>query len=230
MEKPYKLLQKRLGYRFKKKERLEQALTHRSFRFEEPGVDHDNQRLEFLGDAVLGFVTAAYAYEHYKDQEEGVLTAIRSRITSGEALTRMARTLDLGACLRMGRGERLSGGHERASNLADALEAILGAAYLDGGVKAVRKIFTALFAPELEGLRGGVWAGNPKGQLQELSQRRWQTGPSYRLLRSEGPPHAVIFTMEVTLGDGSTAIGTGRSKQDAQRQAAARILETLGEH
>lgn len=223
----YDSLEKRLGYRFRCPELLRQALMHRSYRFETEGVEQDNQRLEFLGDAVLGFVTAAFLFEHHRDMDEGVLTSLRSQVTSGKGLARIARQLGLGAFILLGKGEEESGGRTRSSSLEDALESVIGAAYLDGGVKAVNRLFAAVFVPEIEALSGDVWAHNPKGKLQEYSQQRWKTGPVYELTGREGPAHAASFTSRVVLPDGTEGLGTGSSKQASERQAALQVLNRL---
>jgi ribonuclease-3 len=224
---PYRELETRLGYRFKDRQLLDCALTHPSYRYENTTVDNDNQRLEFLGDAVLGVAAAAYLYMVYPDKEEGNLTTLRSQITSGRALAKLAHRLSLGAHLRMGRGEERSGGRSRISNLADALEAVVGAAYLDGGHRAAERIFKTVFAPEMDKLGGDPWAHNPKGKLQELSQERWKTAPRYELVASDGPPHNVRFTVKVVLPDGRESLGNGSNKQGAEAQAARRLLQEI---
>jgi len=224
---PYKELEKSIGYSFKKTSLLETALMHRSFRFENSGITSDNQRMEFLGDAVLGFVMAAHLYEKHKDADEGDLTSFRSQTTNGQILAELARAVDLGVFIRMGKGEEGSGGRRRESNLTDALESIIGAAYLDGGMKAVLKIFNKLFVPLLGSLNGDVWAGNPKGKLQEYSQKKWKNSPHYSIVSKEGPPHSVLFTVEVELPDGNVGMGKGRNKQEAEARAAADVLSCL---
>ena len=138
---PYKDLESRLGYSFKDRTLLRMALTHRSFRFETAGVEEDNQRLEFLGDAVLGCIAAAHVYGSLDEGDEGTMTRLRSQVTSGRALARIAKRLELSDELMVGVGEERSGGRKRSSALADALEAVIGAAYLDGGLRAAEKIF-----------------------------------------------------------------------------------------
>lgn len=224
---PFKDLEKKIGYGFRKMNLIETALMHRSFRFENTGITSDNQRMEFLGDAVLGFVAAAHLYENHDDCDEGDLTSYRSQTTNGQILAEIAQSIDLGTFIKMGKGEENSGGRKRESNLADALEAVIGAAYLDGGLKAVNKIFEQLFVPKLENLSGDVWDGNPKGKLQELSQRQWKGSPRYRIVSKDGPPHAAIFTVEVALADGSAGTGKGRNKQEAEARAAADALSRL---
>jgi len=226
---PNSRLEKAIGYRFRKRSLLDTALIHRSFRFENGEVTSDNQRLEFLGDAVLSFVTAAYVYEKFVGKDEGFLTSLRSRITSGKALAKMARDICLGEYVKMGKGEERSGGRKRPSNLADALEAVVGAAFLDGGMKAVQKILKKLFVPQLDSLSDDVWAENPKGRLQEYSQRTWKKSPRYRVIRKVGPPHAIMFTAKVTLDGGIEGTGRGLNKQDAETKAAAHALSKLPE-
>jgi ribonuclease III len=225
---PYKELEKRIGYTFNKKRRLEAALTHRSFRFENEDITVDNQRLEFLGDAILGFVIAEYLYEKLPDKDEGFLTSFRSQTSSGKILAEIAMEIELGKYIRIGRGEELSGGRQRPSNLADALEALIAAAYMDSGLRAVKKVFKKLFVSRLDGLSGDVWASNPKGQLQEYVQRRWKSGPRYHLVQRQGPPHALVFTVKAELPDGTFGLGRGSNKRDAESHAAAEILNHLG--
>jgi ribonuclease-3 len=221
---PYRVLEKRIGYKFRDRSLLERALTHRSYRFEHRDVSSDNQRLEFLGDAVLGLEVAAYLFRAHSNKPEGDLTSLRSRVTSGKALARIARELGVGEFLRMGRGEERSGGRERSSTLEDALEAIVGAAWLDGGKRATDKIFRKVFEVQIKELGGDVWADNPKGHLQELSQARWHESPLYQVVSQEGPPHAAVFTVEVLLPDGQIACGRASSKQKAEVAAAREIL------
>lgn len=224
---PYRALEKALGYRFRRRGHLETALTHRSFRFENGDQPADNQRLEFLGDAALGLVAASHFFAAHPDAEEGLLTRIRSRLTNSQALAQIAGALDLGAHLRLGRGEQQCGGHQRGSTLGDALEAVLGAAYLDGGLKAVEKIFRQLFLPAMERLAQDLRHDNPKGTLQEYAQRTWRLSPRYVLLREEGPAHARVFTVEVCLPGEVRGEGRGSSKQLAEMAAAAEALSRL---
>lgn len=225
----YRDLEDRLGYRFNNEELLGDALTHKSFRFENEGVSTDNQRLEFLGDALLGFVVAAELYERFGAMDEGALTAMRSQIASGKALANIATQIHLGTHLKMGKGENQSGGRKRGSTLADAMEAVLGAAYLDGGIRAVQRIFEKLFLPAVKTLSGDVWNENPKGKLQEYAQKELKTSPKYRVLMREGPPHATVFTVEVALSHSlPSGTGSGKSKQEAEVAAARDLLGKLG--
>jgi ribonuclease-3 len=227
MTKRRKSLEKSLGYKFRNKRLLGAALVHRSYRFETNDVGDDNQRLEFLGDAALGLLAAAYTYKEYPDSDEGVLTTARSRIASGQALAGIAQEIELGDALKVGRGEEKSGGRNRTSNLADALEAILGAAYLDGGARAVDKIFRKLFLPRLQESDYDPWHENPKGRLQELAQRKWKTSPRYKSVSMHGPSHAREFCVEVYIDNKSLGSGKGRSKREAESNAAEEAVRKL---
>jgi len=225
----YRELERAIGHRFRRKGMLEQALTHRSFRFENSDAEVDNERLEFLGDAVLGFLTAAYVYRVFGTRDEGTLTALRSRVTSGKALAAYAGELNLGEFLRMGLGEDRSGGRSRRSNLANAFEALVGAAYLDGGMRSAQRIFDKVIAPRIEVGDDDLMAENPKGGLQEYSQAQWKSSPVYRLVATSGPPHNTRFTVEVKLQNGMSACAVGRSKQDAESRAARQLLQQISE-
>lgn len=216
----HRSLEAAIGYRFRRKQRLQWALTHPSFRYENDDVDEDNQRLEFLGDAVLGFITAAFLYEQYPDLQEGELTKLRSHVTSSKAFARMAEDLELGTYLLLGRGEQQSGGQERASNLADAFEALVGAAYLDGGVRAVNKIFRKLIAPSLENRPDVERVDNHKGRLQELVQRHWKITPKYRVIEEAGPSHERTYEVEVRVRGELVGSGRGANKRAAEMAAA----------
>jgi len=224
---PYRPLEKRLGYTFRNKELLATALMHRSYRYESADIRNDNQRLEFLGDSALGLVASDYLFRLYPDIEEGPLTCLRSRLTSGKALARIGASIDLGTDIKLGKGEQASGGHRRDSNITDAMEAILGAAYLDGDLKAVHKIFKKLFVAQIEIHPDDNWGDNPKGHLQVLAQQRWKTNPAYRLVKQEGPPHARVFTVEVAIAGKISGAGQGSCKRDAQQSAARQALQNL---
>lgn len=224
---PYRELEDRLGYAFRHRVLLETALTHPSYRFETPGVREDNQRLEFLGDAVLGLVSATHIFETHKDQAEGVLTDLRSRVTSGRALAAIARAIDVGRFVRLGKGEERSGGRQRPTLLADALEAVIGAAYLDGGLRAVERIYRRLFVPRLEAGEQEAWLENPKGRLQELAQQMFHRDPVYRTIGEEGPPHRRTFTVEARVNDAPLGWGSGRNRRQAESAAAAQAVRAL---
>lgn len=224
LKKDYRELEKAVGYRFSRSWRLEAALTHPSFRHEDDATDIDNQRLEFLGDAVLGLAVAAFLFENRPDLDEGEMTKQRSRLTSTRALAVIAAGIGLGKYLRLGRGEMASGGNLRDSILADAMEAVIGAAFLDGDLKAVKKIFAHLFVPYLEQNLSAAWHDNPKGTLQEVSQQRAQTNPRYQVKSQTGPAHAMVFVVEVLVGVEVVGRGEGTSKQAAEIAAATDAL------
>lgn len=223
-KRPYGELEKRIGHRFRNQDLLDMALMHRSYRFENGDVGHDNQRLEFLGDAVLGFLAAETLYRDNPTQEEGFLTSERSRVTSGRAFARMAADLGVGQHLKLGRGELKAGGRERESNLADAFESLLGACFLDGGIATARKVFNRVIGPLLDETNDR-WTENPKGALQERCQRKYKTSPVYRVSAAEGPGHDRRFTVEVTLSDKLRGMGRGSSKQEAEISAAIDALK-----
>ncbi len=224
-----------LGHRFRDPTLLELALTHRSYRFEHPEEPCDNQRLEYLGDAVLQLLAAEWTYRRLQDQAEGGLTISRSRLVSTPALAGVARDLSLGEHLRLGRGEALDGGAGRDALLADALEAVLAAVYLDAGLVCARRVFKRLFASRLKALDADPWDGNPKGRLQQLVQQCGDSPPTYRTLAESGPPHRRRFEVEVTVTHGGVehgrtllrGIGQGVSKQAAQVAAADALLEQM---
>lgn len=224
---PNRELEKEIGYSFRKRQLLTAALTHRSYRFENPGIEFDNQRLEFLGDAVLGMVTAAHLYDNFQDADEGALTHLRSSIASGKALARVARRVHLGERLMLGKGEEQSGGRHRDSNLADVLESVIGAVYVDGGFKAADKLIRKLIIPELDASSDNMWDQNPKGKLQEIAQRLWHCSPHYRTAGEKGPSHARLFTIEVMLNDVPMGRGRGASKREAETNAALEALEKI---
>ena len=227
MRNPYRPLEKKLGYRFSRKRHMETALTHRSFRFESTDIESDNQRLEFLGDAALGLLTGAYLFEKFPDFQEGELTRIRSQLTNTKTLARIAASINLGAFMRLGRGEQQSGGQRRCSNLSDCLEAVIGGAFVDGGLRAVKKIFQKLFAPEVESAVHDIWGENPKGALQEVSQRRWKASPRYRTIKEEGPAHERMFTVEAIINGQVVGTGHGFNKRAAEMEAARQAMLSL---
>lgn len=224
---PYRELEKRLGYGFRKKDLIEMALVHRSYRFEVKNIESDNQRLEFLGDAVLGMVVAAQLYRAHAHVDEGVLTERRSRVTSGKALAETAARIGLGEFIRLGKGEEQAGGRQRQSLLADALEAVVGAAYLDGGLRAVEKIAAQLFPGVMDSVVREAWQDNPKGKLQEVVQRLHGRSPEYRCVNEEGPPHRKTFSVEAVVNGKVMGRGEGSSRQSAEVKAATEAVTML---
>lgn len=224
----YRQLESIIGYRFRDRSLLEQAFIHPSYRYENCNVDVDNQRLEFLGDAVLGLMTADYLYKTLPQADEGELTGCRSQLTSGATLASIGQTIGLGEYMKMGRGEKRSGGRERRSNLADAVEALIGAAWIDGGMRAVERIVKTIVLPKLiEKQDGNDAVINPKGKLQEWTQARWKVSPTYTLKTKTGPAHDADFTVEVSLPDGACWVGYGKGKRAAEFDAARSALEEL---
>ncbi|NKB25641.1 MAG: ribonuclease III [Kiritimatiellae bacterium] len=223
----YTALEKKLGYSFQSIKFLEHALTHRSYRYEDKRMDQDNQRLEFLGDAALGFVSANYLFTRFPDSQEGDLTRFRSRMANTQTLAQIASEIELGSFLRLGRGEQQSGGIHRTSNLADTLESILGAAFLDGELAAVQIIFETLFIPYFEKVPLVSLEDNPKGTLQETVQKQWKISPEYRLVREEGSAHSKQFTVEVLVKGEVLGQGTGTNKRLAEIEAAQEAFKQL---
>lgn len=220
-------LEERIGYRFRDPGLLENALTHSSYANEhrDQGMP-SNERLEFLGDSILGLIVADHLYRSRPDLPEGDLTRIRAALVCEGSLVEVARSLDLGSYLRLGRGEEAGGGRRRPSIQADAVEAILAAVYLDGGIGQVRKLVHSLI---LEQEREKTAAGRDyKTALQELVQRESGQVLAYHLLDERGPDHAKIFSMEVRLNGASIGRGEGKSKKEAEQAAAKAAVGKLG--
>jgi ribonuclease-3 len=221
-------LQKRLGLAFSDKSLLQRAFTHRSYLNEHPdaGFD-DNERLEFLGDAVLDFVTGEYLYHRFPEMPEGHLTSLRAALVRRETLARFARKHDLGDYLLMGKGESDSGGRERDATLCAALEALVGAIYLDLGIEAVHLVVEPLIRPEVERILVEHSDRDPKSLLQEYAQANMGSTPRYATVGESGPDHAPQFTVEVTISGQVYGQGSGRTKQRAAQEAARLALEHL---
>lgn len=204
---------------------LEEALTHRSYANEHPDKHlADNQRLEFLGDAVLSLIVGEWLFLRYPHFDEGSLTSARACIVCTETLAHFAREINLGNYLRMGRGEAATGGRERDTNLCAAFEALVGALYLDAGLEATRRWLEPFLAHAEELINDGA-LHDPKSQLQELAQRDLHLTPFYRIVREEGPDHYKTFTAEVLLGKDVWGTGQGNSKQAAEQAAARAALK-----
>jgi ribonuclease-3 len=217
-------LEERLGYTFRNRKLLKQSLTHPSLAAEIKGEPDDNQRLEFLGDAVLQLVLTEYLYEVLPDDGEGRLTQLRASVVSRGALAQCARRLEIGPCLRLGRGEDVNMGRERDSNLADAFEAVIGAMHLDGGMEASREVLLRLMQETLEEALEREDASNPKGKLQEALQAIDRESPVYRVVAEDGPDHLKEFVTEVVWRGKALAVGTGASKKIAETAAAEKAL------
>jgi ribonuclease-3 len=219
-----------IGHSFTNRELLRAALTHASHAYEaNSGPERDNQRLEFLGDAVLGLLASEHLVRQHPDWREGRLSILKNYLVSAPHLAQVAQKLNLGEHLLLGRGEEMSGGRAKAGVLADALEALIGALYLDGGLEAARR-FAALhvFSEERPaGEEGGSPWSNYKGALQEAARDLDLPAPRYVVVAEEGPPHARRFTVEVRLGEHWTARGEGPSKKEAGQRAARALLLLL---
>jgi ribonuclease III len=222
---PFSELDRALGVRFGDAVLRQMALTHRSYAFER-GQTITNERLEFLGDSVLGVVVTDMAYRTYPDMPEGQLAKLRAAIVNMTALAEVSRALGLGEYLLLGKGEEQSGGRDKASILADGLEAVLGAVYLDLGMDAARVLIERLFRPRMEAYARGEGARDYKTILQELASQSVRSLPEYRL-RDEGPDHEKEFTATVFLSGQMFGRGTGRSKKEAEQRAAREAYERL---
>lgn len=221
-----KKLTDRLQYEFRDLSLLEQALTHSSYANEQKHRLPYNERLEFLGDSVLGLITAEYLYAHLQE-EEGALTKLRAALVCEKALCGYARDLSLGEQLRLGRGERQTGGSERPSILADAFEAVLAAVYLDGGMDAARAMVLPFIKKELEQHRTLPFR-DYKTLLQEIIQQNPGERLCYVPIGESGPDHNKRFTVEVHLNSNVIGRGVGRSKKEAEQQAAREALRLMG--
>ena len=227
-------LEARIGYKFRNSLLLAEALTHSSLGHETQQVHFDNQRLEYLGDAVLQLLFSEYLYRRFTEAAEGHLTKSRARLVSGEALAVYAQNLSLGEHLMMGRGDESSGGRRRASTLADAFEALVGAIYLDGGLGAARSfVLTQAREPLSTVHQQAPLEINPKGRLQEILQAlppasggdsATPRNPTYRIVAHSGPDHAKCFTAQVDWNNFALGRGQGASKQQAESAAAIDAL------
>jgi ribonuclease-3 len=211
-----------LGYEFGDPALLERALTHRS-----RGSDN-NERLEFLGDSALGFTISAFLFQQFPRQSEGKLTRLRARLVRKESLAELARRLELGPALRLGTGELRTGGFDRGSILADALEAVFGAVYVDGGFEKARDVILRLYEDKLAALDDDASAKDPKTRLQEFLQSRGLPTPSYDVIEISGQAHAQRFDVRCRVEGLSEEVrGTGRSRRAAEQDAAQRALTAL---
>jgi ribonuclease III len=221
-------LQKTVGHQFKEAQLLQEALTHPSLAHEKGGNGtHHNQRLEFLGDAVLQLILTDHIFGLFPDFPEGKLTQVRAHLANRHTLHRRALAIQLGDFLQLGKGEEASGGRERLSNLADAYEALLGAVYLDGGIRAARKFVAKQFAHEFKNLKEATPRQNPKGRLQELLQGQSPANPSYRVVSETGPDHNKRFEAVVEWEGREIGRGAGSSKKLAEVAAAENALHTI---
>jgi ribonuclease-3 len=225
------ILSEILGVQMQDYSLLSRALTHRSYLNERPDdFLEDNERLEFLGDAVLDFVVGAYLYHRFPEMDEGGLTSLRAALVRTETLAGFARELGLGEFLRMGLGEADSGGRNRNHILCGAFEAVMGAVYLDQGLDKVRAIVGRLAPPMLEQIMAQSLHKDAKSEFQVWAQAEFNVTPRYEVVASEGPDHAKIFTTQVLIGNEVWGVGSGRSKQVAAQSAAANAMSRADEY
>lgn len=226
LESPQELNQ-RLGLGFRNQILLARALTHRSYINENPHALEDNERLEFLGDAVLDFVVGAWLYHHYPEMAEGELTLVRTALVRTEQLAEFARQIDLGQAMRLGQGEIVSGGRSRNALLCAGFEALIGSLYLDQGIQAVEAFFEPYMTRAVGEILEEGQPQDPKSLLQEWTQARSILAPEYRTVEESGPDHEKVFTVEVLVGDLVQGVGRGNSKRQASKEAARDALEKL---
>jgi ribonuclease-3 len=220
--------QKILGVSFKKPALLEQALVHSSYINENPAyTPGHNERLEFLGDAVLNFIVADKLYREFPDLSEGRMTRLRAVLVRGDTLAKIARNIKLGDFLFMGKGEEASGGRNKAPNLAGALEAVIAAVYLDLGVRAATKLVHGLLAEDWQKLTSLEADIDYKSKLQEYTQSKYRSTPVYRLVSETGPDHNKVFRIKVIVNDKALAVAKGKSKKLAETEAARLALQKL---
>jgi len=222
---PIDAFAERLGYTFSTRDNLEAALAHRSWCAETEGVA-SNERLEFLGDSVLGLVVTDYIYLSYPDLPEGELAKVRSSVVNAQALAEAALNLDLGSAVRLGKGEDASGGREKPSILSDAFEAVIGAIYLDGGWDAASDFVLRMLGTLIEEAAAGPGGQDYKTRLQELAAQHYPDLPRY-VVEDDGPDHAKTFHARVYIGPDEQGEGRGRSKKQAEQAAARHAWETL---
>jgi ribonuclease-3 len=228
-EEQYRALERRLGYRFKSRELLERALTHRSRANEEGGGPAaDNESLEFLGDAVLGFLIVDALFHEFPDQDEGEKSKIKAQLVSTATLARLAARLDLGEHFILGRGEEKTGGRKKQALLADGYEAVIGAIYLDRGINRARRFVMREFRELIDEVKRPGFSGHDyKSALQEHLQAHDEPLPEYRVVAEKGPAHRRLFEVAVRVRDEILSQGSGRSKKEAEQDAARAALERL---
>jgi ribonuclease-3 len=223
-------LENNLGIQFHDYSLLTRALTHRSYLNEHPeNALEDNERLEFLGDAVLDFVVGAYLYHRFPEMDEGELTALRAALVRAKTLAEFAKALDIGRFLRLGYGEAESGGRERVPLLCASFEAVVGAMYLDQGLPAVQALIDRLIGPALDKILRESLHKDAKSEFQVWAQAEFNITPHYEVVRADGPDHAKVFTVQVKVGKTVWGEGKGPSKQKAAQAAAREALKQVAQ-
>jgi ribonuclease-3 len=218
-------LEKTIGITFDDKKTLEGAFVHRSYLNESRSTRASNERLEFLGDAVLSFLTSHFLYATYPDYPEGILTNVRSSLVKTKSLSDVAQELHLGELLMLSKGEEESGGRSNPSLLADVFEALLGAVFLDQGMEKAKKLLDTFLFPKTATIVEQKSYVDYKSLLQEIVQEKSRISPTYRVVKSEGPDHSKTFWVEAVVGQKIMGKGQGKSKQEAEQAAAANALE-----
>jgi len=223
------MLQEKIGFCFNDETLLVEALVHRSYANEHPGGCRDNERLEFLGDAILNLLIAEELFRRCPSFSEGELTRRRAEIVNAAALAHLARSICLGAALLLGRGEEKTGGRDKENILADSLEALFGAVYCDAGLDGVRRVILDIFSPLIAEAVTQRFDSDFKTRLQERLQARRQPSPVYRFVDISGPDHDRRFTAEIYSGERCLGLGSGRSKKEAEQAAARCALSRLAD-
>lgn len=220
-------IEEKLGYRFKEKSHLILAFVHRSFFNENKNYGmQTNERLEFLGDSVLGLIVSDYLYAHFPKEEEGHLSHLRSQLVEAGSCSTLLTQLNIASYILLGKGERMNDGRGRETILADLFEAIMGAIYLDGGLEAARTFFFTHFSQKIHSIAvdpGRNW----KAELQDFSQKKYQKPPVYKIIKESGPDHSKIFDVVVLVGEKEEGTGQGSSKKQAEQAAAENAISKL---
>lgn len=220
-------LEKKINIKFKNKDFLENAFIHRSYLNEHRNYRFgSNERLEFLGDAILEFITSEYLYNKFPEKEEGQLTAYRSALVCSKTLSKIAKNLDFGKYLFLSKGEEQTGGRSRAYILGNTFEAVLGSIYLDHGLKTAQTFVYKVLLPELEEIIVNQEYKDAKSELQELTQEKANITPHYEVLDEKGPDHNKWFQIGVFLNEERIGVGEGKNKQEAEQDAAEKALES----
>jgi ribonuclease III len=221
------VVESQVGYVFQNKKLLVQAFTHRSYFNEHRDVaEEHNERLEFLGDSILGLLISDYLYHHLPSHAEGELSRLRAHLVEAGSCARFLQKLDLGDFVQLGRGEQMNEGRGRETILADLFEALIGAVYIDGGMEAAQKFFWGHFQEEIQKSLAHP-ARNWKAELQDYSQKKYQRPPIYKVVREEGPDHSKMFVIAAFLDEEEVGQGTGSSKKEGEQAAAQDAIEKL---
>ncbi|NCN04116.1 MAG: ribonuclease III [Spirochaetales bacterium] len=222
------LFEKRIGIRFRRVDLLNLAFCHRSFANEQANPVGNNEKLEFLGDSILGFLVSEYLYLRLLNKSEGDLAKIKSFVVSETSLAQISKDLEIDKFLLLGRGEDVSGGRDKKALLADAFEAVLGAIYLEVGMKVTKKFVLRFLVPEIQKVLENKHIKDYKTLLQEFVQKEYKSYPRYQLVKKTGPDHAKIFWIEVVVDSTTFGPGQGRNKKEAEQKAAQLAWEALG--